>query len=425
LLALLGASPEAWAISLGRERALAPYHPGLSVDLHSAAVAATDTHLFVAWEEVATDDSVEGLALLTFDAEGQVVGEGPRWLNLGVPPERGISLARWGQGFVAAWLCDTPARLCVRRGDATTLEAGSTVTSNVDVQGTPALASTGAVVMVAWADTQATAEPNTRGCVLDGALTCGPADGVALDPQLTSGQGTVRATVSSATGDFVGGWYDTRGGASNIFLQRLSAAGALVGTSRGLGCCPAGAARLALAYQPMHGHWLAWEDAYDNIALRVRALDESLGFTLGSAEEVTLPGADGVDPWLAWDEGRDVLVITWRNPDTNTIESRERAADGVWSDVTPVATGSRARVALAPDGRGVLAYQRPEGSVTRTYVRLLGPIPDLPESYLVGCGCGVGQAGAAPLPLLVVLGGYAGRKRRPGQRGLSSRSPPM
>jgi hypothetical protein len=429
----------ALALTEEGEVALVPYSSDAThTHMRAPVTAATDAGFFIAWNEEGVDGGALGVTAVVVDATGAVLNAPPVSLNAGLPPEGSVSLAVDGSGVVAAWDCDPDpgGRVCARHLGVGSNGPASAVTMPVGTTGEVVLTSSASAVLLAWTDERVGVQQNVYSCILTGAMTCTPTDGVPVRPAPTVAEYRISSAASADSSEFVVGWYDSTA-TSPVMLQRISPSGVLLGALGNPGGVPRGDARSAIAARPDGGYWVAMEDARAGDVIYLHTVDANVTEFSGSELALSLLTGTALNPWLAFDASRSVLVVLWENQITGSVEGRERYADGGFSPIVSLAAGVSPRMSVRGDGRGVLVYQRTFGALDRVYFRMIGPAPQTdagsatdagptigdggrggggvaftePLNLTVGCGCG---ASRACLPVLwgLVSAWLLGRRSR-------------
>lgn len=219
-------------------------------------------------------------------------------------------------------------------------------------------------VIVAWEDVRAGNSDIYAQRVDANGVPQWTANGVAVCVQ-TSIQNTVSLAVDT-DGSTVLGWTDARAGGSDIWAQRLSAAGAPQWIADGIAICSAaGAQRNVRVVRSAPGNWiLVWEDprnagtALDIYAQRVTA-PGTLQWAL-DGEVVTNENFDQLQ-MVALPDGANGAFVAWADFRSGSgvadIYAQRLSVSGtaLWSSTdVPVCVASNHQAApvMAPDGQG-------------------------------------------------------------------------
>jgi hypothetical protein len=186
------------------------------------------------------------------------------------------------------------------------------------------------------------------------------ADGVAICTDLD------QQHEAQITSDGVGGavitWRDTRGGVSDIYVQRVDASGNVLWTADGIGICPA----MGNEYGPQitpdgaGGAIITWRDSRSGVNdIYVQRVDAS-GNVLWTADGVAICTATAhqYEPQITWD-GAGGAVMTWHDDRTGNTDIYVQRVDAsgnvLWTaDGVAIctATGNQDDTQITSDGAG-------------------------------------------------------------------------
>ena len=189
--------------------------------------------------------------------------------------------------------------------------------------------------------------------------------------------------VSDGSGGAIIAWVDDRAGGSDVYAQRLNAAGAAQWTANGVAMCAAtGIQRdLSITSDQNHGAYVAWQDQRtdalgDIYAQRIN----SAGAPQGTANGTALCTAAGAQesPILVAD-GASGLIAGWtdrRGTDADLYAQRMNGTVQWIADGMPLclATGDQTALRMCSDAAGgaIAAWQDLRGGSSDLYVQRVG-----------------------------------------------------
>jgi len=362
---------------------------GPAPDAQSAPAVAWDGAVYLAvWEDLRGGDadvyaarvSLRGDAL---DPAGIVIASGPA-------AQRAPKVAFDGSEFVVAWEDHRGGNADVYAARVSSAgvvldRGGVAVATGAGHQGAPAVASDGALVLVAW-------EHEDDGRSVLRAARWAPGGGVLDDPPLSLpfGGGSQRSPVAVWSGShYLVAWEDFRGPEGDIYAARVGSGGSLLDPA-GVAVSAATGAQFRPSVACRDGECLvAWADLRDGASFDVYgarlgadgAVLDPAGLPLVLAPEAQ------VAPVVAWDGSR--YVVAWQDSrvdgiTTDLYAARVDPADGdagapfelssaAGDQVTPALVAGAGQVlALWDDRRG----GRDEGDVMGARIDPTGAVLD-------------------------------------------------